>query len=141
MTRVKDGMADNENQPLPAAVLQAFAPLHKSAMGVACGVVLGGIVFLMTAVLLLKGGEVVGPNLALLGQFFLDYSVTWPGAFIGLLWGFVAGFILGWGFALLRNLSIWIWLTVVRTRAEMKQYGDSSCWEWCSVSCWGWDYF
>src|SRR5215472_17012693 len=117
-------MADNEKLPIPAPVLRAFAPLHKSAMGVACGVVLGGLVFLATGVLLLKGGEVVGPNLGLLSEFFLGYTVSWRGAIIGLLWGFAAGFLLGWGFALLRNLFIWIWLTLVRTRAEMEEYGD-----------------
>ena len=124
VTPAKDSMADKEDLSIPTPLLQAFAPLHRSAMGVACGVVLGGSVFLTTAVLLVKGGKVVGPNLALLGQFFWGYTVTWPGAFIGLLWGFVAGFVLGWGFALVRNLSIWIWLTLVRTRAEMKQYRD-----------------
>jgi len=117
-------MADNEKLPIPTPVLRAFAPQHKSALGVACGVVLGGLVFLATGVLLLKGGEVVGPNLGLLSEFFLGYTVSWRGAIIGLLWGFGGGFLLGWGFALLRNLFIWIWLTLVRTRAEMEEYGD-----------------
>lgn len=117
-------MVEDEKASLPGPLLQAFAPLHKVAMGVACGAVLGGTILLMTAALLVKGGEIVGPNLALLGQYFLGYTVTWEGAFIGLAWGFGAGFLLGWGFALLRNLTIWAWLTLVRSRAEMEQYGD-----------------
>ncbi len=117
-------MVDEEENPLPAPLLQAFAPLHKVAMGLASGIVLGGLIFLMTAVLLLRGGEVIGPNLALLGQYFIGYTVTWPGAFVGLLWGFVAGFVLGWGFALVRNIVFWIWLALIKSRAEMERYGD-----------------
>lgn len=115
----------NERQDtLPEPVLQAFAPLHKLAMGVAWGTVLSGLIFLMTVALLLKGGEHVGPNLGLLGQFFIGYTVTWTGALVGLLWGFAAGFVLGWGFALTRNLTLWVWLMIIRSRAEMEQYGD-----------------
>jgi len=115
---------EDDKASLPAPLLQAFAPLHKVALGVACGAVLGGVVFLMTATLLVKGGEVVGSNLELLGQYFLGFKVTWGGAFIGLAWGFGVGFLLGWGLALLRNLTIWAWLTLVKSRAEMEQYGD-----------------
>ena len=115
---------DENRSDLAPSLLQAFAPLHRVAMGVACGVAMGGAIFVMTVVLLLKGGEVVGPNLRLLGQFFFGYEVSWTGAFMGFLWGMVSGFVLGWGFALTRNLVFWIWLTLVRSRAEMEQYGD-----------------
>jgi len=43
---------------------------------------------------------------------------------VGLRWGFGAGFLLGWGFALLRNFVVWSWLILIRSRAEMEQYGD-----------------
>jgi hypothetical protein len=117
-------MTVGTQEQLPRPLLQAFAPLHRMAMGLAWGVVLGALVFLMTVTLLLKGGDVVGPNLALLGQYFFGYSVTWPGAFVGLLWGFALGFVLGWGFAVVRNLVFWLWLVSIRSRAEMEQYGD-----------------
>jgi hypothetical protein len=87
-------------------------------------VALGGSIFVLTAILLLKGGDVVGPNLALLSQFLFGYTVTWPGAFMGLLWGFILGFVLGWGFAFTRNLVFWIWLSLIKSRAEMEQFGD-----------------
>jgi len=117
-------MAEANREQLPAPLVRAFAPLHRMAMGVAWGTVLGAIIFLMTAALLIKGGVRIGPTLRLLNEFFFGYSVTWPGAFIGLLWGFGVGFMLGWGFALVRNLACWVWLTVIRSRAEMEQYGD-----------------
>lgn len=111
-------------EPLPAPVLLAFAPLHRLGMGVAGGVVFGGGLFLMTVVLLLQGGYPVGPTLGLLGHFFFGYTVTWPGALVGLAWGFFAGFLLGYAFALAHNLAVWLWLVAVKSRAEMEQYGD-----------------
>jgi hypothetical protein len=115
---------ETSSDRVDAAILRAFAPLHRVAMGVAWGIALGVGIFLLTAVLLIKGGPLVGPNLALIGQFFFGYTVTWPGAFVGLLWGFLVGFILGWGFAFTRNLAFWLWLTLIKSRAEMEEYGD-----------------
>ena len=116
-------MVAEDTPKVPSELLLAFAPLHRGAMGVAVGVVLGNLVFLATVVEIVRGGRAVS-NLWLLAQFFFGYRVTVPGAFIGLLWGFGVGFILGWSFALLRNMIVWIWLTVIRSRAEMEQYGD-----------------
>lgn len=116
-------MAEANKGKVLAPLLQAFAPLHRIALGVALGVVLGVLIFLMTLNAVLRGGFPV-PNLWLLREFFFGYTVTFGGAFVGLAWGFVVGFFLGWGFALLRNLVMWIWLTVIRSRAEMEQYGD-----------------
>jgi hypothetical protein len=87
-------------------------------------VVLGGIIFLMTGILLIKGGQHVGANLSLLRQYSFGYTVTWMGSFIGLAWGFAVGFLIGWSFALVHNSAVWIWLTLVRSRAEMEEYGD-----------------
>ncbi len=124
---VDELMVEEERKPeeeLPSPLLLAFAPIHRTAMGVAGGVVCGGLLFLMTLFLVVKGGYPIGPNLALLGQFLFGYTVTFPGAFIGLLWGFGVGFLLGWGFAVVRNAIVWAWLTLIRSRAEMDQYGD-----------------
>lgn len=121
---VEDLMVEDEKPGLPSAILLAFAPLHRVAMGVAVGTVLGALIFLLTVFLVIKGGYPIGPNLALLGQFFIGFTVSLPGAVIGLLWGFGTGFVLGWGFAVLRNFVVWTWLTLIRSRAEMDQYGD-----------------
>jgi len=111
-------------ESLAEPILLAFAPLHRLAMGVAGAVVCGGLLFLMTVALLLRGGGIVGPRLRLLSNFFAGYDVTWPGSLVGLGWGLVAGFILGYGFALAHNLAVWAWLIAVKSRAEMEQYGD-----------------
>jgi hypothetical protein len=112
-----------DDNTVDGPLLRAFAPLHRSALGIACGVVVGGLIYAATLVLVLHGRD---PNvkLYLLNQFFWGYSVSWLGALIGFLWGWVVGFVLGYGFALVRNAAVWMWLTVIRSRAEMEQYSD-----------------
>lgn len=117
-------MSDDAKPEVPSAMLLAFARLHKRALGAATGMAMGGGLMLFTLILVLKGGIEVGPRLGLLGQFFLGYDVTLAGAFVGLAWGFVAGFALGWFFALLHNFLVWAWLALIRSKAEMEQYGD-----------------
>jgi len=124
LREAEDGMAEVESPQVETGLLLAFAPLHRLALGVAGGAVMGGAIFFATVLLLVKGGYPIGPNLALLGEFMFGYSVTIGGAFIGLAWGFGIGFFLGWGFAVAHNLAIWVWLIVIRSRAEMDQYGD-----------------
>ena len=85
---------------------QAFAKLDAVALGAGVGTVWGGGIWAMTVLLLAKGGELVGPNLALLGQFIPMYSVTWTGSFIGLFYGFGAGFLFGFAFARARNTAM-----------------------------------
>jgi hypothetical protein len=103
-------------------ILLAFAPLRKAAFGVAAGVICGGVLFAATVALVLRGSP--ASSFGLLAQYFKGYAVTLPGAFIGLAWGFGLGFILGWAFALLRNFGFWLWLTVIRSEAEMDEYSD-----------------
>lgn len=117
-------MVDEIKPEIPAPVLLAFARLHKVAMGVALGTAVGLGLMICTLALVIKGGYPVGPTLSLLGQYFVGYTATFAGSFIGFGWGFVAGFALGWGFALVHNLLIWAWLVLIRSKAEMEQYGD-----------------
>jgi hypothetical protein len=105
-------------------LLLAFAPLHRTALGVASGTVMGGVIFIATLFLVVKGGYPVGPNLALLGEFMYGYTVTLSGALIGFVWGFGIGFFIGWIFAVAHNVAIWLWLIIIRSQAEMDQYGD-----------------
>jgi hypothetical protein len=116
-------MPGQENNAAQRQLMRAFAPLHRSALGMASGLVLGGLLSAATLALVIRGGF-PEPNLGLLAQFLWGYSVSWPGVLIGLLWGWAVGFVLGWGFALVRNAVVWIWLTSIRSRAEMEQYSD-----------------
>lgn len=85
---------------------EAFAKLDAVALGTAVGMVWGGTIWMMTVLLLAKGGDLIGPNLALLGEFIPDYTVTWTGSLVGLLYGFGTGFIFGFAFARSRNTAM-----------------------------------
>jgi hypothetical protein len=74
---------------------RAVARLNARAWGIAFGLLLGGGLFVATNVLVLKGGAVVGPHLALLAIFFPGYRVTFLGSFVGLAYGFVLGYAIG----------------------------------------------
>ena len=100
-------------------IIQSFARLDRIALGVAFGVIVGLAVFSATVVLLFKGGDQVGPNLSLLGQYFIGYRVTWGGSFVGLVYGFASGFVLGWLAAFLRNLVLDIYLRIIKLRANL----------------------
>ena len=76
--------------------------LNKTAMGLAAGILWGCGVLFATVWIVMRGGE--GEHLALLNRFYLGYRVTIPGAFIGLVYGFIDGFIGGWLLALLYNI-------------------------------------
>jgi Na+/proline symporter len=71
-----------------------------------------------------KGGAVVGPNLHLLSQYFAGYTVTVKGAFIGMGYSFVWGFLFGWLFAYLRNVSLAFYIYRVKKKTEMLSFGD-----------------
>ncbi len=67
--------------------------LNVRALGLAGGIAWGLVIFLLTYWFLIFGYE--GVTLARLSNVYLGYSVTWYGAFVGLIWGFVDGFIGG----------------------------------------------
>jgi len=98
---------------------QAFARLDGVAFGLATGLATGLVLFLATIALVIKGGDVVGPNLQLLGQYFPGYAVTIGGGILGLAYGFISGFLAAWLFACLRNSAVFVYLVVIHRRAEI----------------------
>jgi hypothetical protein len=76
-------------------VLVRVVRLNAVIVGMVSGLMAGLAVFVATNWLILKGGRVVGPHLALLGQFFIGYRVTFVGSLIGFVWAFVVGFLVG----------------------------------------------
>ena len=67
--------------------------LNKKALGLACGLLWGGGVFVTTIWVMVTDG---GAHLSLLSQFYLGYSVSPLGSVIGFIYGFVDGFVTGW---------------------------------------------
>lgn len=68
--------------------------INARAWGIAFGLLLGLGLFVATNLLVLRGGEVVGPHLGLLGVYLPGYRVS----FVGSLIGFVYLFVIGYGF-------------------------------------------
>ena len=97
-------MVDDKRQAaLEDAVLVQLLYLNARVQGVVVGVLAGLAIFVATNWLVLKGGDVVGPHLALLGQFFIGYRVSFVGSLIGFAYGFVAGYVVGYSAARLYN--------------------------------------
>ena len=84
------------DKDLERAVRMRLRRVSALELGIATGIVAGLALFLGTNFLVLKGGPVVGPHLALLGQFFIGYRVTFLGSLIGFAWAAVCGFVLAW---------------------------------------------
>ncbi len=94
----------NDDKRLEDEVLTRLAFLNATIQGVVTGLLLGGGIFVATIFLILKGGEVVGPHLALLAEFLPGYEVSFLGSLVGLVYGLVLGFVIGYALALLYNL-------------------------------------
>jgi hypothetical protein len=95
-------MAEDEKD-LEKVVLTRLLRLNATVQGVVTGLVTGLAIFIATNWLVLKGGDVVGPHLGLLGQFFIGYDVSFVGSLIGFVYGFAAGFVVGYGVARMYN--------------------------------------
>ena len=96
-----------------------FPRAHKSALGFAFGLMAGLGIFVVTA--LHVATRVEGFPLGLLRQYFAGYSVTWPGAFVGLAWGLAVGFIGGWLLGFVHNFTVGFWLLIIRAKQDLKQ--------------------
>lgn len=114
----------DEDKDLIDILTDVFAKLDPIALGVAVGLVCGVGLFLATAILLLRGGEVVGPRLALLGHYLIGYRVAWAGALLGLIEATTLGFAIGYGCAWLHNCLMNAYIFLIRRAAETKQRRD-----------------
>lgn len=99
-------MTIHEEKALEAVVLTRLLRLNATIHGVVFGLIGGLFIFIATIWLVLKGGNVVGPNLGLLRNFFIGYSVTVAGSFVGFFYGFLTGFLTGYFIATLYNWVI-----------------------------------
>ena len=74
--------------------------LRARALGIAIGIVWGLAVFAATIWDVAAG---MGKTMALLGVFYPYYRVSLVGSVVGLIWGFVNGFLFGASVAWLYN--------------------------------------
>jgi hypothetical protein len=106
---------------LEELVLTRMLRLNATVHGLVTGLVAGLGLFVATNWLVLKGGDVVGPHLALLGQFFIGYRVTFVGSVIGFAYAFMCGFVGGYAIARLYN-----WFVIYREEPRRVQQPGSS---------------
>lgn len=92
-----------------ALIRAAVARLRAGILALVFALLGGTGLSLATAWLLLRGGENVGQHLALLRNYLPGYTVTWPGALLGLLYGAAIGGLVGW-------TTAWIYNRVVDLR-------------------------
>lgn len=90
---------ESEDRLLRIAVVR----LRSRVLAMVSATLGGTSLFIATAWLLVRGGPNVGLHLGLLGNFLPGYSVSWPGAFLGLFYGAVIGGVLGWSVAQVYN--------------------------------------
>ena len=93
----------NNDKALENVVLTRVMRLNANINGLVAGIMVGLGIFVATNWLVLKGGDVVGPHLGLLGQFFIGYEVSFGGSLIGFAYGFATGFVAGYSVARLYN--------------------------------------
>ena len=117
-TRVQVNVEATHKEEEEELIEMAFAKLDPVALGVALGTVSGFLIFLATAILVIKGGPVVGPMLSLLGNFLYGYDVTWGGSLVGLIEGGLGGFAIGYLGATFRNWGMKAYALFMRWRGE-----------------------
>ena len=99
--------ANPQDELLGRAVLR----FSGNVLGIVLGI-LGALgLFVATNWLVIKGGDQVGPHLALLGQYFIGYRVSFVGSLIGMPYAFIVGYVAGRLIGAVYNLVV-----EVRTR-------------------------
>ena len=119
-------LGDPTYEPSPAdkLIIESLAKLDGVALGISIGLLFGLTVFIATNFLLIKGGEVIGPNLSLLGQFFVGYEVSFSGSLVGLIYGVIAGFVTGWLIAFVRNVVVVLYMHVLKFKGSISAVND-----------------
>ena len=104
-----------------AVLMAAFARMDVVALAVAMGTVCAIGLFLLTVTLLIKGappGMHIGTNLGLLGIYLPGFSVSWGGSVIGAVYAWIIGALIGFVWAVLWNLTHYLYIILVVVRAH-----------------------
>lgn len=100
-----------------AILMAAFARFDPVALAVAMGTITALVIYIATAVLLIRGGESVGAHLALLGIYLPGYEVSWIGGIIGAVYFWFIGAVLGFIIAILWNMTHYMYVALVVVRS------------------------
>ena len=105
-------------------LMRVFARMDKLAFATAIGSVAGLLIFLATIWVVIKSGPDIGLKLQLLSQYFVGYTVTVQGAFIGFGYSFGWFFLFGWLYAYLHNFFFSYHIYRIKKRAELLSFRD-----------------
>lgn len=105
-------------QVLEGALTRVFSRVDPVAFGLSVGITAGLVLLLATLTVAIRRGAVVGPMMQLLDRYLPGYTVDLPGSMIGFFYALVAGFAVGWGFAYLRNLAVYVSALVMHRDIE-----------------------
>ena len=103
---------ERDRELLSAVFAKADVPALAVSLGILCSLGL----FLATAILLMQEvpqGYPVGPNLGTLSDYLPGYRITWPGALIGAVYGFLAGAVTGFFLAVYWNLTHYLAMGII----------------------------
>ena len=120
----KEETIETNSESMDRLIVNSLAKIDGLALGISLGTLFGLIIFAATNILIFKGGDVIGPNLALLGQYFVGYDITLSGSLIGLVYGLISGFVLGWLIAGLRNTVVSVYIHIQKVRGSMSAVND-----------------
>lgn len=118
------GEPAGEGLELTDVLRAALARLDPVALGSAVGIVCGIGLFFATAILLFKGGDPIGPTLALLEHYLIGYRVTWTGALVGMIEATVVGYVIGCVCAWLHNTLMNGYIFFIRRAVEARERRD-----------------
>ena len=102
-----------------AILMAAFARVDPVALAVALGSIFGLMLFIATAVLLVKGmwvGGRPGPHLALIGIYLFGYEVSWMGAILGAAYLWTIGAVVGFILATFWNMTHHLYIAAIVIR-------------------------
>lgn len=104
---------------LNTTLAQVFLKLDPVSFGTSLGVVGAILLFIATLIPALNNDPAgLFEFISLLSQYFPGYGLTIGGSFLGLLYGFLSSFILGWVYAFLRNTCLLLYVVFIQQQAE-----------------------
>jgi len=115
------------NNKLDEIIIKAFAPLDKFSLALSIGITASILIFCATLWLILIEPSTKWPALILLNQYFIGYSISFKGIFIGAIYCFFWGFIFGWLVGYLRNMIMGLYIFRVKKIYEsnnLKEFLD-----------------
>jgi len=120
LEQVKDKEVEQMEGVVERVLAQAFRKMDTGAFGIAMGLAGGLALFIATLAAALSGGSDFAARMWLLVNYFPGYAVSPSGSVLGLIYGFMAGFFMGWWFAFLRNTVVLLQLSIIHRRAQVK---------------------